>query len=127
MIEDGSELAGTLWATDHFASASTLCHPEGRSALAAAHRAQRLTRNGYARAVGDFEDALSELHLLGVDLALARHAGELASDLRLRGYDAVHLASALAMGADAIVTWDMGLREAARRSGLGVAPADPAV
>ena len=62
-----------------------------------------------------------------MDLVLARQAGELAADLGLRGYDAVHLASAFAIGADAIVTWDTKLGDGARRSGLGVAPAGGAV
>lgn len=127
MLEDESELAGQLWATDHFASSSVLCYPEGRAALAAAGRARRLTSDAYRTARGDFEATLDELHLLGVDLALTRQAGDLAADLGLRGYDAVHLASALAIGADAIVTWDSKLSEGARRSGLGVAPAGGAV
>jgi predicted nucleic acid-binding protein len=42
----------------------------------------------------------------------------------LRGYDAVHLASALALGADTtVVTWDKDLGRAALRSGCGLAPA----
>jgi len=60
---------------------------------------------------------------LGIDQRLARHAGSLAADLRLRGSDAVHLASALALGADstAVVTWDHDLARAARESGCAVA------
>jgi predicted nucleic acid-binding protein len=43
----------------------------------------------------------------------------------LRGYDAVHLASALALDADTtIVTWDEDLKRAAARRGCAVAPAD---
>ncbi len=124
MPEHGSELAVELWATDHFASSSILCYPEGRAALAAARRARRLTSDAYRTACDEFEATLDELHLLGVDLALTRQAGDLAADLGLRGYDAVRLASAFAIGADAIVTWDLKLSEGARRSGLGVAPAD---
>jgi hypothetical protein len=37
--------------------------------------------------------------LIGIDQALARHAGDLAEELALRGLDAVHLAIALALGA----------------------------
>jgi predicted nucleic acid-binding protein len=112
-----------LWETDHFASSSILCYPEGHAALAAARRGRRLTSDQYRTAAGDFDSLLGELHLLGVDLALTRHAGRLAVD-GLRGYDAVHLASALAIGADAVVTWDNNLGRGAQRSGLGVAPAD---
>jgi predicted nucleic acid-binding protein len=66
----------------------------------------------------------SELTLVGVDAQLAREAGELAEKLRLRGYDAVHLASALGLSTDTtLVSWDEDLRRASARSGCAVAPA----
>lgn len=71
-------------------------------------------------------DALNTpLMSLGVDEALARHAGELADEHALRGYDALHLASALALGATEtiLVTWDRDLSNAAVGAGLAVAPA----
>lgn len=57
-----------------------------------------------------------------MDAALARKSGELAERLGLRGYDAVHLASALALGDGevALITWDLDLRAAAENMGLGV-------
>ncbi|HET8536300.1 MAG TPA: PIN domain-containing protein, partial [Solirubrobacteraceae bacterium] len=60
----------------------------------------------------------------GVDEALTRHAGELADARALRGYDAVHLASALALGVEdtIVVTWDRDLSDAAHAAGLAVAP-----
>ncbi len=65
----------------------------------------------------------SELLLIGIDGQLARQAGELADDLALRGYDAVHLASALALATDTtLVTWDEDLKRAAAQSGCAVAP-----
>lgn len=108
----------------HRVASSIVSYPEGRAALGAARRAGRMTANGYRQALEDFEAAQSELLLVGIDQSLARHAGELADDLGLRGYDAVHLASALALGADTtLVTWDDALRRAAMRSGCAVAPA----
>jgi hypothetical protein len=71
-------------------------------------------------------DALNpELVIVSVDEALARRASELADERGLRGYDAVHLASALALGpAETIlVTWDRDLSNAAVGVGLAVAPA----
>ena len=54
-----------------------------------------------------------------------RCAGELADERALRGYDAVHLASALALGPGetVLVTWDRDLGNAAVGAGLAVAPA----
>ena len=125
MIEDGSDLAAELWETPHPAASSILCYPEGRAALAAARRMGRLTRTGYARALEDFEATQHELLKVAIDQPLAQRAGGLAGDLSLRGYDAVHLASALALGTDAttVVTWDRDLGRAAKHSGCSVAPA----
>lgn len=62
--------------------------------------------------------------MVGVDAALVRTAGELADRLGLRGFDAVHLASALALGdPTTFVTWDGELREAAAACGCPTAPA----
>jgi uncharacterized protein len=62
--------------------------------------------------------------LVGLDGPLTREAGELAEELGLRGYDAVHLASALALATDTtFVTWDEKLRRAAASSGCSLAQA----
>ena len=58
-------------------------------------------------------------------MSLSRQAGELAEQLGLRGYDAVHLASALTLGdATTVVTWDEELRRAAAGSGCAISPAN---
>lgn len=113
-----------LWGTQLRAASSILCYPEGRAALAAARRAQRLSAAGHSRAREEFESLQSELLLIGIDGPLARQAGGIAEELELRGYDAVHLASALALGTDTtLVTWDENLKRAAAQSGCAVAPA----
>jgi predicted nucleic acid-binding protein len=75
--------------------------------------------------VGDLEHAITAMRLLGVDHALAQQAGSLAERHALRGYDAVHLASALLVDDPEllIVTWDRQLAVAARDSGHPVVPA----
>jgi predicted nucleic acid-binding protein len=113
-----------LWATPHQVASSILAYPEGRAALAAARRAGRLGASAYRKALEDFEETQAELVLIGIDQAIARQSGDLAEKLKLRGYDAVHLASALALGtATTLVTWDNDLGRAAIASGCGVAPA----
>jgi predicted nucleic acid-binding protein len=118
--EDGSEAASALWDAPGTVASSILAYPEGRAALASARRGGRLTSSGLTRALSDFEEVQQELVLVGMDEALAREAGELADSLALRGYDAVHLASALALGDGevALITWDSDLGAAAERMGL---------
>ncbi len=123
VIEDGSELAAELWATRHPAASSILSYPEGRAALAAAQRTGRLTARAHRSALEDFEATHGQLVIVGIDAALARHAGELADALGRRGYDGVHLASAVAFGAETtFVTWDRDLGRAAMEMGCAVAP-----
>lgn len=105
-------------------ASSILAYPEGRAALAAARRLNRLTAKEHRAALTAFEELSADLVAVGVDEELAQHAGEHAEELELRGYDAVHLATALELGDEEVVlvTWDRDLAQAAERVGLGVAP-----
>jgi predicted nucleic acid-binding protein len=125
VVEDGSDLADELWAAADLKIASHLLYPEARAALAAAYRAGRVDQRGLRQAIADLEAATSSMALVGVDEGLAREAGRLAEELSLRGYDAVHLATALSSEDDErlIVTWDRDLAVAASRCGCLVAPA----
>lgn len=116
-------MAAELWSTPVGVASSILCYPEGRAALAAAHRADRMTADAYGWAREEFESLQAELVLIGIDGPLTRRAAELAEERSLLGSDAIHLASALSLGSDAtLVTWDEGLKRAAAESGCSVAP-----
>jgi uncharacterized protein len=123
VAEDGSELAAKLWGSAYPAASSILVYPEGRAALAAAHRVGRLGKDAHPKALAAFEELYAELVTIGVDRELARSAGERAEDLGLRGYDSVHLATALELGDEEVVlvTWDRDLARAAEQVGLGTA------
>jgi predicted nucleic acid-binding protein len=120
-------LAAKLWNSAYVAVSSILSLPEGRAALAAALRGRRLTPKEHARALAEFEDVQRGLVQVGVDGSLARQAGELAEEFELRGYDAVHLATALDLGDEdvVLVTWDGDLSRAAEKNGLAVAGTQP--
>jgi uncharacterized protein len=86
------------------------------------NRIDARTLRGAVRAI----DALyAELRVVGIDEELAQRAGELAEDHSLRGYDAVHLASAIGIGDDELVavTWDRDLAVAVSDCGYAVIPA----
>lgn len=122
-------MAAELWNSAYLAVSSVLAYAEGRAALAAARRGSRLGAKAHARALLEFEDVQDGLALVGVDQSLARSAGELAEEFDLRGYDAVHLATALNLGDEdedvVLVTWDGDLSRAAERAGLGAAGHQP--
>lgn len=116
-------MAARLWRDIYPAASSILAYPEGRAALAAARRLDRLGGEEHREALRVFEELYAELTTVGVDQELAARAGSYAEDLGLRGYDAVHLTTALELGDEEVVlvTWDRGLARAAERVGLGVA------
>jgi uncharacterized protein len=122
--EQESDMAAALWDGADAVITSRLAYAEARAALAAAHRLGRLTSRDHATAKRAFEAVWRELRLLELGKEIVRAAGELAEQLALRGYDAVHLASALAAsGGDFVLaTWDRDLGSAALALGLAVAP-----
>jgi predicted nucleic acid-binding protein len=61
-----------------------------------------------------------ELAIVEVDEALAASAADLAEREALRGYDAVHLAAALTVACDVLVSGDDELCEAGLRQGLDI-------
>ncbi|HST47355.1 type II toxin-antitoxin system VapC family toxin [Jatrophihabitans sp.] len=123
--EAGSELAAALWNGCDAAVSSRLAYPEVRSALAAAGRAQRLAAAEQAHAETLWESFWAATRPVEVTDALAAHAGELASLHSLRGADAVHLASLMAVSSTETVfaVWDGRLRTGAAAAGIRMAPA----
>jgi predicted nucleic acid-binding protein len=87
----------------------------------------RIDTDTLRSAVRAIDDLYAELRVIGIDGALARLAGELAERYGLRGYDAVHLASAISVEDAGLVTvtWDHDLGDATVACGYAVAPASP--
>lgn len=118
--ERGSSCADEAWGSARAVVASTLLYVEARAALAAAQRRDRLTPVATGAAVARLHDLIAQVELVPATTDLVWRAGPLADVHGLRGYDAVHLASALASGADAVVTADEELAAAATVNGLAV-------
>ena len=117
--EPGSDHAAELWDRADLVVSGLLVYPEARAAMAAAHRSGRIDEAAYEAAITAVEELYAELRIIAVDEPLARHAGDLAAEHRLRGYDAVHLACALAIDAEDVLlaTWDAALGDAAHETG----------
>ena len=123
--EDGSDLAAELWDGCDAALASRLAYPEVRAALAASGRNHDLSEQDLDAAEQAWEQFWAAVRPVELTAAVEQHAGQLARSHALRGADAVHLASALALGdPDLIVAvWDPRLHAGAATAGLPVAPA----
>ena len=123
--EHGSELAAALWNACDAALSSRLAYPEVCAALAAAGRNNDLSASEASAAMAEWDTFWAAMRPVELSSDVEQRSGELAALHSLRGADAVHLASALALGtADlTVAAWDRRLHAAATASGLAVAPA----
>jgi uncharacterized protein len=123
--EAGSDLAAQLWDGCDAAVASRLAYPEVRAALAAAGRNHDLDQAALEGAEADWEQYWAAVRPAELTQPVERRAGQLARQHALRGADAVHLSSALAIGDPDLViaVWDKPLHAGATAAGLRVAPA----
>jgi len=123
--EEGSDVAARLWDGCDAALSSRIAYPEVCAALAAANRNHDLDDDGYATAARDWEEFWAAVRPVELTRDVERRAGELAVRRALRGADAVHLASAIAVDVvDLVVAvCDRRLHAAAGAEQLTVAPA----
>lgn len=123
--EAGSALAAELWDSADAILSSRLAYPEVCAALAAAGRAGRLDRTNQREAERSWRKFWSAARPVELTAGVAHRAGELASRYGLRGADAVHLSSALALDDPTlvVVAWDDRLRSGVTAAGFALAPA----
>ena len=123
ITELASATCGRLWNEATRVVSTRLIYPEARAALAQAERMHRLTAAEAAQVVDDLDAIALQISYLEITAELAASAGDLAQTHGLRGYDAVHLASAALVNDDelVLVTGDRDLGQAARAIGLSVA------
>lgn len=119
--EVGSDRAELIWQSADSVASVSLVVVEARAALAAATRGSRILADQLQVAKTELAAFADDLYLIEVTEELISIAAELAETESLRGYDAVHLAVALFVGADVFSSADRALCEAAHRQGFHVA------
>jgi predicted nucleic acid-binding protein len=123
--ESDSALMKQLVDTAELSSTSRITCAEARAAFARKRREQAVPLRDYRTMVQDFDNDWETFFIVDVSDALIKRAGQLAETFALRGYDAVHLASAVIVGeqgnqAVRFACFDEKLSRAARRQGLTV-------
>ena len=113
--------AERIWLDADHVVCAEVGYVEARAALAAAQRSRRLDDDDMHTAKNQFEALWEQVSVVAVETALVRAAGDIAELDGLRGYDAVHLAAAVAVGANVVASADRHLIRAARSRGFGVA------
>jgi predicted nucleic acid-binding protein len=127
VVERGSRETITLTADCEMIATSTVSRAEVAAALAKAVRARLVTKSRAWSAQRSFAGDWPDLVRVPVTEALVERAETLAWDHRLRGYDAVQLASALAwqesVGTEIVLaTFDRQLWVAAPKAGVKAWP-----
>ncbi len=123
--EDGSDVAARLWDGCDAALASRLAYVEVCAALAGSHRNEDLSESDLETALAGFNTFWASMRPLELTGRVQLRAGLIAREHSLLGADAIHLASALAVGDPQLVmaVWDHRLAAGARAAGLAVSPA----
>ena|SRR5665811_422958 len=120
--EQHRELVSAANEEAEFVTTSTVAYAEARAALARQLRTGNLDDHQRQQEVANLDaDWLAFLHL-EVSNTLTGHAGELAQAHTLRGFDAIHLASALHFAKEfddlRFLAFDKRLNDAAREASL---------
>ncbi|MFN3565323.1 MAG: type II toxin-antitoxin system VapC family toxin [Burkholderiaceae bacterium] len=129
VAEAGSTDVAVAIAEARLLATAVISRAEVTAALAKAVRLKWASRKAGAAGLADFEADWPDLIRLEVSEAVVARAASLAWQQSLRGYDAVHLASALhwqeALGeAVTLATYDRELWRGAQTSGLVPWPID---
>lgn len=125
--EEGSALVRGLIAGASLVATSRIAYAEARAALARASREGALTETDYRDSITHLKADWPSYFVLEVTEQAVQLAGELAERHRLRGFDSLHLASAVLLtrrvkDCVTFACWDTRLWEAAKSEGFQVAP-----
>lgn len=126
--EPGSPEVQQLVDQAELVTTSVVAYAEARAALARRRREKYLKPAGYRRAKAALDADWHSILTLEVAETLAKSAGELAERHRLRGFDALHLASYLIIVREfagekvRFASADQALDRAARRAARAVRP-----
>lgn len=114
-------LAHLAWDMAPTTAVSSLLLPEARSAIARARRYGRRVSLAPEETQAEIDGRMDASHVVTPTYRLLHEAGDLADARGLRGFDAVHLASAMQTGPETlVVTADKRLAEAASAEGMVV-------
>jgi uncharacterized protein len=121
--EEGSHLARRIVAAAQVLAMSRVGYAEARAGLARAFRTDRLDDASFRVALRGFEERWRMMSIVEASDSIVRWAGDLAQKHALRGFDAIHLSSALFYRAESqeavtFSAWDDRLAAAAQMEGL---------
>lgn len=119
---ESSEVA-MLVRSSEAAATSMVAYAEARAAFARRYRENAFAPDEYDRIKAGFDQDWPDYFILNITRELIRLAGDLAEKHSLRGFDAIHLASAIVLKQECTVPvifscFDANLEKAAALEGL---------
>jgi len=124
--EPGTVEAQTACSNAQDLRTTAIAHVEATAALTRMRKGGRLSPSQLRRSLDDLENLWRGFYVHTVSDALLAQASASARTHALRAYDAVHLAGALSFAAGEqleFACWYKELREAARKHGFSLVPA----
>jgi len=118
--EAGSEKTSRLVEEAEFSATSIVSYVEARAAFSRKRRDGGLTEREYRAAKTGLDEDWDHFIVLRATMDVVREGGRLAAKHGLRGFDALHLASALSLGSCHFASADVKLKSAARLEGLTI-------
>lgn len=124
--QPGTAACREVWELADEVVSSRLLYVETAAALAQAHRLGRLTARRHTVALASLDRLWEAMEVVEIDADLAHRAATLAFEQGLRGYDAVHCASAERMADPELVVAAGDRRLLAALSAVGLDTIDVA-
>src|SRR5699024_3322204 len=120
IAEPSSLVCERAWSAAHTITASSLAYVEVHTALAQAERQGRIAHVQRVEAGNSFEDLWTQVTTVTPSDEILHHAVQLGVEFALRGYDAVHCATAMSIASDELfaVSGDGALLDAWHQLGL---------
>lgn len=101
--EPSSEMCMRFWDDADVIASSRLLYVETAAALAQAERMDRITTSQQRKGVKILDSLWDEMEIIEIDEGLSKEAADFARAYALRGYDAIHCASAYAINENEFV------------------------
>jgi len=128
--EEGSELVAAYSKKSLFVATSRVAYAEARSAFARAWRESILGDQEYREVVSNFKEEWPAFFALDVSDSVLQRVDTLIDKYRLRGFDALHLASTIVLsrrieGEELVVgCWDARLWDYYQKEGFSLIPGE---
>ena len=118
--EIGTDEVESYWDEGGDVASCQLLVVESTAALVRARQSDRISIATYNSSISLLDNLYARLTIVNIDENLLADACDVTKTEKLRAYDAVHLASALKIGADIFASADADLCRAANRQGLNI-------